>query len=557
MKKLIIILSCCTLVLLTGYVSYRGYKGWKQQHLMTMARTFLSKSDERNAVLCLQLVLTANPRNLDATRMMANLMTSDRSPSALLWRSRLVDLNPNSLEARLALVEAALTFHDYAMAVNALEGVNDSGKKTAKYNMVAGAVAVARNDLAQAEVYFLEAARLDPTNQVSRLNLAMVRLHGSNTLDMAEARIVLQRIISESDKKDLRCQAIRELVIDATRFQQTNTALALSKELLSDTNSVFADRVLRLRVLRGTQAPEFNTALDQFRQEAAQDPAKIYELASWEISALPSPRGTLDWLLSLPSSLKTNVTVMLTTADCYSVLKDWRGLQTAIEHQDWHDLEFIRYALKTRALRGQDLAGASKSEWELALKAADYDKSRLRMLLYLAVQWKWQNEAEEILWAVVNRYPEETWAVPTLAQALYAHGRTRPLMLLFGQQVRRFPADLEAKNNLAVTALLLDAQELKPHDLAREVYQRAPGNASYASTYAFSLYVQKRNAEALKVLEKLRPQELQKPSISGYYGLILKATGDLKRAQHCLEAASKAPLLPEERQLFSRALVGV
>src|SRR2546430_6550063 len=47
-------------------------------------------------------------------------------------------------------------------------------------------------------------------------------------------------------------------------------------------------------------------------------------------------------------------------------------------------------------------------------------------------------------------------------------GRTRPLMMLYKQEVKRSPMDLSAKNNLAMTALLLDAQELKPHDRSEE-----------------------------------------------------------------------------------------
>ena len=133
------------------------------------------------------------------------------------------------------------------------------------------------------------------------------------------------------------------------------------------------------------------------------------------------------------------------------------------------------------------------------------------MLLRLAAQWNWQSEGEDILWTIVNRYPGEQWAIQTLSQALYAGGRTRSLMQLFSQESKRVPSDLSAKNNLAMTALLLDAQELKPYDLAREVYQTSPTNASYVSTYAFSLYLQGKNAEALKVIKTLKPGELAGP----------------------------------------------
>jgi hypothetical protein len=90
------------------------------------------------------------------------------------------------------------------------------------------------------------------------------------------------------------------------------------------------------------------------------------------------------------------------------------------------------------------------------------------------------------------------------------------------------------KNNLAMTALLLDAKELKPHDLAREQYQKAPTNAAYNSTYAFSPHLQEKNAEALKVFQTLKPKELEDPSIAGYYGVVLNASG----------SKEKAPVLP-------------
>ncbi len=113
------------------------------------------------------------------------------------------------------------------------------------------------------------------------------------------------------------------------------------------------------------------------------------------------------------------------------------------------------------------------------------------------------------------------------------------------------------KNNLAMTALLLDTREFKPYDLAREVYQTSPTNASYVSTYAFSLYLQGKNAEALKVMRTLKPGELQEPSIAGYYGLILKATGDRARAKAYLDWTAKARLLPEEKKLFDQAKAGL
>ena len=309
-------------------------------------------------------------------------------------------------------------------------------------------------------------------------------------------------------------------------------------------------------MLKETRNAGFRPAVTAFENEARNNPGKIAELATWQM-ANTSPQDALTWLRTLPANTQTNQSVEILVAECCTMLQDWRGLQSSIERQNWAELEFMRHAFLSRALRGQDLADSAKAEWELALQAANGQKGSLVMLLRLAAQWNWQNEGEDILWTIVNRYPGEQWAIQALSQAVYADGRTRSLMQLFSQEAKSDPSNLSIKNNLAMTALLLNAQELKPYDLAREVYQKSPTNASYASTYAFSLYLQGKNAEALKVMTTLKPQQLQDPSIAGYYGLILKATGDRARARTYLDWTSKAHLLPEEKKLFDQAKAGL
>ena len=58
-------------------------------------------------------------------------------------------------------------------------------------------------------------------------------------------------------------------------------------------------------------------------------------------------------------------------ADCQVLSQDWRGLQAALQNQDWGEWEFARHAYSARGLRGQEMSGAAKAEWELALKGAN------------------------------------------------------------------------------------------------------------------------------------------------------------------------------------------
>jgi len=130
-------------------------------------------------------------------------------------------------------------------------------------------------------------------------------------------------------------------------------------------------------------------------------------------------------------------------------------------------------------------------------------------------------------------------------------------MSLYSQLAKTDPKDLDLQNNLAMAALLLDAQEIKPHDIAREAYTKSPTNSSYASTYAFSLYLQNKPKDALQICQKIDPTKLEDASNANYYGLILKAAGNPAEAKKYFALGAKAPMLPEEKKLFDKAKSGL
>ena len=139
MKKLFILILCLCMVSVTGFAGYRGYSIWKEKRFVKMARAFIVKGDGANAVLCLRQALVSNPDNLDACRLMADLAELARSPQAVLWRSRVVELEPNSLTVRLALARTAMAAGDGDLATKALDGVDETGRKTTVFQEMAGA----------------------------------------------------------------------------------------------------------------------------------------------------------------------------------------------------------------------------------------------------------------------------------------------------------------------------------------------------------------------------------------------------------------------------------
>jgi tetratricopeptide (TPR) repeat protein len=553
MRKLFIAFLCLAVLFAVGFGSYRGYKIWKQKHLIGEAREFIAKGDGPNAMLCLRGALRSNPRNVEACRLMADFAQLARSPQAVFWRSRLVELEPHSLSNRVALASIALAVGDATLAQSALDGVDDADKKTTLYHKAAGTLDIAHRRFPEAEAHFAEAARLEPANPVSQLNLALLRVQMNESQTAAQGRAALQGLCTNPV---VRCEALRQLTLDSLRHTNLNGALAWSQKLLQDTNSVFGDRMRHLGLLRTATNAQQTAFLAGLQAEATNNPAKTYEVAKWMLVATGQPRAALAWMKALPPATRTNLPVPMIEADCYMAAKDWTTLQTNLVAQNWADLDCLRRACLALAYRELGLAASGKTEWLAAMKAAESRRELLVQLLAATRAWNWTQEQEDVLWAIANRFPKDQQAVQTLANRLYSTGKTRPLLTLFSLQLHNSPTNLASMNNLALTAILLEAWEKKPHELARTVYQQGSTNSAFVSTYAYSLLVQQKAGEALKIIEQLSPQQLEDPAIAGYYGLILKANGQRDKAKKYFDLSSKAKLLPEEQKLFDRARAG-
>mgnify|MGYP001797592265 CR=1 FL=1 len=119
--------------------------------------------------------------------------------------------------------------------------------------------------------------------------------------------------------------------------------------------------------------------------------------------------------------------------------------------------------------------------------------------------------------------------------------------------MRQEANDLVARTGFAAVCLLLNLEAGKALEIARENYMRAPGDGVTVSTYAFALHLQGRTREGLNLLEKLKTEELQKPGVALYYGVLMASAGQAGKAKPYLDIASHSPLLPEEKTLLLAA----
>ena len=549
MRKLIVFLVVVGLIGLGAYSGRRGYRAWKVQRALGLARTAFATSDYNKGLLWLRAALNADGNNREAVAMMGDFAELSQSPNAVYWRNRLVEIQPGSWTNQLILARAAVASRDYRMAKKALDGVGEQGRKTPEFQKISGTFAVATGQYPEAEGFFQEALRLEPQNPQLRLNLAMIQVQRTDPQLAGRGRRELESLCTNAA---VRADALRHLTLDAYRDTNYARAIPLAAELVREPNSLFSDQLLTLDLLRAARSPQFASTLVSVQQQKATNASQVYELARWMLAGT-NPRDTLDWLHSVTPRIQTNLPVAMVVADGYLGTADWAGLQGWAATQFWGDLDYLRLAYLARALREQGLATTAKAEWSKAFKATAARLDRLVVLQRVTTAWDWKAELEEVLWTIVNKFPAEKPALVMLSNVLIEGGKTVSLLTLYAQEAKADPNDLAAKNNLASIALLLDKPEHHPHELAREVYEKAKDNAAFASTYAYSLHVQKKTTEGLHVLQQLKPGTLERPDIAGYYGLMLSASGDQTTGRRYLEMAIASRLLPEEVELFRRA----
>lgn len=553
MKKLVIILVALVALAGSAWVGRAAYRSWKQEHLLKQARYYLSKSDVANALLCLRGALQSNPSNVQACRLYADLLEAGHNRNAIGWRQRVVELEPSSTPDRLVLAKTALMFGDTATAGDAMKGVGEDGKKSVEYVKAAAALAWARKDYSEAESDYTEAARLEPTNLFTRLNFATVLLVSTNAAKAEQGRQALEEL---RGSETLRCQALRELILDASHSGLNSTALSYSTELQNDPSSTFADHLAHLDILNRAKSPQFAGYLASMQQQSATNLNRAYELGQWYFAQGKTNEG-IAWVLTLPPAIQTNLPMPILVAEGRVTLCEWPTLETTLKTQDWKELDYLRRAFLARALRARGDSADSSLQWESAMRVSSKRLDGLNELARRAAMWDWQRELDDALWTITENYPSDTAAFVVLHHRLFLAGDTRGLHKLLTRTYAASPTNSDLENNLAIVSLLLDPKETKAYDLARDAYTKDPKNPIYLSAYAFSLHLQHKSSEALKLYDNLSSQQLTNPPVATYYGIILTGAGDSAKAKLYLELADGARLLPEEASLVKKARQGI
>ena len=468
------------------------------------------------------------------------------APQVLEWQKRLVQLAPTP-ENELGLAAAALQFETppYPTAKTTLLALSAKAPRSVACHMLAAELALKNKQPADAEMHFSDALRLDPTNTLCEFNLAVLQLSSTNPAIAGSARRTLLKL---TQTPALAANALQWLVSDSIQHADYACALRSSQRLLALDSASIDDRLVHASLLARLDDPSFPAHLADTQFLALTNGWNLYAVSTWMLQ-----QGLVDqcleWLTNLPPACRTEPGAQFGQADCFSACKSWNRLEQFLGAADWGEFDYLRLALLSHAMAGQEREFAADGQWRLAVRAAGERLPALKTLLAMAQRWERPQAREELLGALTRQFPSERWAWRELVELYTAQGNTRSLNKVYSSLYALDNSDLQAKNNLAATSLLLGQDLSRAHRLADELYSAQPGEPIVASTYAYSLHLRGRSGEALAVMERLQPGELESPALAVYYGLLLKSQGQGGKAVRYLALGRKGRLLPEEKVL--------
>ncbi|MDQ6862160.1 MAG: hypothetical protein M3032_13525, partial [Verrucomicrobiota bacterium] len=349
-----------------------------------------------------------------------------------------------------------------------------------------------------------------------------------------------------------RLSAARALRDDALQQRDAAALVEASGLLAGYPDADLVDRIAHVQLLHQMQHPDFTARLTKLQEEAENSPRSIYEVMTW-MSRDGLALFALDWAKRLPSEMVRQFPAAVAVANCFTVARNWSELQEWCKDASWGSFEFLRHAYIARALREQGQALDSRVAWGEALKQIGSDTNKVSALQQEVVQWGWTAEAADLLWILAKDQTQQNAALAALYKYYSERGLTSDVYRVVLRLMELRPEDAAVMNNFAQLSLLLNLNTGRAHEIAEQLHARDPRNPAYASTYAYSLYDRGALPEALNVMKSLSPENLHKPEIAGYYGILLAAAGEKQSARELLELAAQAPLLPEEKVAIDKA----
>src|SRR5208282_698139 len=240
------------------------YRHLKEKHGVAQAQVFFSKGDYRNAWLSARQALQVNSNNVHACIIMAEVEDAVHSPATLDWCQRVVKLSP-AITNKLLLASAGLRYQGppYPLTSQVLDDLSASAAGVPDFHIVSAELDLSLHRMAEAEAQFEAVSKLEPTNRLFQLNLAVIRLGSTNSAAADAARAKLKQFSSDVN---LGRPALRSLIADRLLHEDASGALDYSTQLLANARATLNDRLQHLGILKRMQSSALAAQLNALQR---------------------------------------------------------------------------------------------------------------------------------------------------------------------------------------------------------------------------------------------------------------------------------------------------
>ncbi len=528
----------------------KGWVRWQKTRYLTAAGKELEQNHLDQAESLSRKAIAIDGNSLLAARLLAETTEKQNRAETVAWRAQVARLDP-SLDSQLNLASAALRFGQLDIARDALARVASADREKAAYHVVAGWLSRAQGNIAEEERHFAAAVAQEPGNDVYQFNLAVLQILSPDPEKNAAARNQLERL---SKVAQFRTEALRALLDNALRQNQSDAANELAQALQMSPQVTFADYLLCLDLYRKLNPKKFDALLGKVKPVAARNGHDLAQLLAW-MNKNGLAVDALKWSEKLPDAITDQPPAVSQVAASLALTRNWSRLKRWTRSGSWGEDEYLRLAYQAYAARrARKTTAESQAEfdalWKSAIEAAAATPEHELALARLASSWDLTPEAEQLWLKVAENASARREALDAL-YALYRETNDLPNLRLTAQRLHESsPDEVALAANAARFALLLDRNTAAGRALARQAYESAPYNTAAAVTYAFALYGTGRTADGVAILKKLPPDQLEDPHAAVYAALLYDDDNQLEAANKYLTLAKAGPIYPEEKQLL-------
>jgi hypothetical protein len=259
------------------------------------------------------------------------------------------------------------------------------------------------------------------------------------------------------------------------------------------------------------------------------------------------------WLALVAAETRGSATTDMQLSDSLYAAADWDGLQELLRMTNWKGADYLRSALLADGFRRHGDPRQSQEQWRQALALADRSTSRLQNLRALATQWQWAPERLETLNLIFEQNPGDRLLLAELLRHYREARRTADLYRVLNLYVGANTDPTDEGVAQAYYSLLLDTNVVRAHVAARNAFEATPGDAVRRMVFAFSLWKQRRAAEAMPLLSEVKAGATSElVPIPLLRAVIQLQMGNREEARASLAQFKAESALPEEVALAAR-----